>query len=476
MSVYYWKHSSFRMLGYKVFGVSFKKSRFIYKVFGLPVWSYKSELAQLLADVSESRSLDMREIDQQIEKLAFKSCDVKPMKAGSHNRVAYLASELYVSGGHTKCLREQIKLLKDDYEQGLFLTRYTTTKAGSQSVLDSIAEDAEICGEELTHITWKKDIINLYHKICHYAPKVLFVFIHPNDVYGAMLLALLKKNSDIGILYVLHASHFPNVGLSFSDLSLEGMPSTAWMTREQRKYLRTHVLGLVSKKIEDFPSFTSEQIAERKKMLGVREGEICTMSGGTAYKFFDAEGCSEYFQTVKKMLEARPHVRHIILSDFSEKQTAWIEKLFAGSAARERLELSPLSPTYELSFSCADVFLDSFPISAALTMIDLMRLRVPAVVKINTQNILWTFHEYQKPDYPYMFEKAEAFLEGALRLIDSEAERKRVAEENYDFYLSTYEGNACRKHLCTLIESHDDLGRCIDDAPALFTPRLQKQA
>lgn len=108
-------------------------------------------------------------------------------------------------------------------------------------------------------------------------------------------------------------------------------------------------------------------------------------------------------------MEARQNVRAIILSNFNSEQTELIENIFSDSSARERLVLSPLSTTYELSFICADVFLDSFPVSAALTMVDLMRLRVPAVVKINRKNILWSFHEYQRPDYPYYVREDRRF-------------------------------------------------------------------
>lgn len=471
MSICVWNRNSFKVFGLSVFRVVVKKHRLVYRAFGLPIWFHKSELAQLLTDVKRNKNFDVREIDQMAENLVFKSCEVHPSKEERQNRVAYLASELYVSGGHTKCLREYVNLLKDDYSQALFLTRYTTTILHNRSAFDAIAKNAEIHGEELNPVTWKKNIENIYNNICCYSPKVIFVFIHPDDVYGAMLLALLKKKTNIGIVYYPHASHYPNVGMNFADLSLHNLSVTAWITREKRKFTRTHVFGMIGKKLEDFPVFTREQIAERKRMLGIRKDEICVMSGGASYKFFETPDSSEFFLTVKKLIEARANVRVIILADFNTKQIAWIEKLFLGSAARERLVLTPTSPTYELSFSCADVFIDSFPVSAALTMVDLMRLRVPAVVKINRNNALWSFHEYQSPDYPYMFEKIDDFLEGALRLIDSEIERKRVAKMNYDYYLENYEGNVCKNRLCQLINNYANLELYIDTNPRLFTPR-----
>lgn len=471
MSFCFWKQNSFKLFGLTIFKVSVKKNKLFYRLLGLPVWAHKSELAQLITDIQENQSFDVREIDQRVEALSLRSCTIKPSKAVRQNRVVFLASELYTSGGHTKCLREYINLLKGEYAQSLFLTRYVSTKINCQPVLNAIAESATIYGTELNAITWKQDIVNLYNDICRLSPKVIFVFIHPDDVYGAMLLALLKRKTNIGILYYPHASHYPNVGMSFADLSLHNLSSTAWITREKRKFPRTHLFGMISKKLEDFPVFTHEQITERKRMLGLKDGEICVMSGGAAYKFFDNQASSEFFQTVKKIMEARQNVRAIILSNFNSEQTELIENIFSDSSARERLVLSPLSTTYELSFICADVFLDSFPVSAALTMVDLMRLRVPAVVKINRKNILWSFHEYQRPDYPYMFEKTDDLIKGVLRLIDSKSERNRIAEMNYDFYMSKYEGNVCRKRLCRLINNYESLNQYIDTDSHLFTPR-----
>lgn len=467
----FWKRNSFKLFGLTIFRVSVKKSKLFYRLLGFPIWAHKSELAQLINDIQVNKSFDVRELDQRAAALSLKSCAVKPSQTERQNRIVFLASELYTSGGHTKCLQEYLNLLKEEYAQTLFLTRYTSTKISNQPALDAIAENAAIYGKELNPITWKQDITNLYNAICRISPKVIFVFIHPDDVYGAMLLALLKKKTNIGILYYPHASHYPNVGMSFADLSLHNLSVTAWITREKRKFPRTHLFGMISKKLEDFPVFTHTQITERKRMLGIKDGEICVMSGGSAYKFFDSQDSSVFFQTVKNIMEARQNIRVIILSNFNSEQTNLIENIFSGSSTRKRLVLSPLSTTYELSFSCADVFLDSFPISAALTMVDLMRLRVPAVVKINRTNILWSFHEYQRPDYPYMFEKTEDFIKGAFRLIDSESERKRVAEMNYNFYMSKYEGNVCRKRLSRLISNYKTLDQYIDTDPHLFTPR-----
>ena len=180
-------------------------------------------------------------------------------------------------------------------------------------------------------------------------------------------------------------------------------------------------------------------------------------SGGSSYKFFDSSDTSEYFKVIKHLLDRNQNVKHIIISNFSETEKVIIEKIFEGSKSRNRLIIHPLTPKYELIFCCADVFIDSFPVSAALTMIDLMRLKVPAVVKINRENALWSFHEYQRPNFPYMYDNNKDFLRGIEKLLSSKILRKIEMDENYQFYLDRYEGESCKLHLYELIDNSDML-------------------
>lgn len=268
---------------------------------------------------------------------------------------------------------------------------------------------------------------------------------------------MIKKYTKIKVYYCPHASHYPNLGISFADIILEGMPVTAYVTQKLRKCLKTHVVGILSKRLKQFPTFTAEEILACRRSLGVSDVELCTISGGSSYKFFDSSDTSEYFKVIKHLLDRNQNVKHIIISNFSETEKVIIEKIFEGSKSRNRLIIHPLTPKYELIFCCADVFIDSFPVSAALTMIDLMRLKVPAVVKINRENALWSFHEYQRPNFPYMYDNNKDFLRGIEKLLSSKILRKIEMDENYQFYLDRYEGESCKLHLYELIDNSDML-------------------
>ena len=157
-------------------------------------------------------------------------------------------------------------------------------------------------------------------------PQKLFLFLFILMIYGTLLLSMIKKYTKIKVYYCPHASHYPNLGISFADIILEGMPVTAYVTQKLRKCLKTHVVGILSKRLKEFPTFTAEEILTCRRSLGVSDVELCTISGGSSYKFFDSSDTSEYFKVIKHYLDRNQNVKHIIISNFSETEKVIIEK------------------------------------------------------------------------------------------------------------------------------------------------------
>lgn len=455
MSFLQWKKDKLKIGKITFFKVKSFQGMFIYYFLGIPVWSRTTPISRIIYEFQKNKNFDTRNFDKELERIIppVKSMDSSPYTT----RVSVLATELYDNGGHSKCIQDLMDILNDKYTQSIFLTSYSSSWKYAPQIMSYIKKFALISGKDIGNIRWKKDTINLFYDICNFSPKVIFVFIHPDDIYGTLLLSMIKKYTKIKVYYCPHASHYPNLGISFADIILEGMPVTAYVTQKLRKCLKTHVVGILSKRLKQFPTFTAEEILACRRSLGVSDVELCTISGGSSYKFFDSSDTSEYFKVIKHLLDRNQNVKHIIISNFSETEKVIIEKIFEGSKSRNRLIIHPLTPEYELIFCCADVFIDSFPVSAALTMIDLMRLKVPAVVKINRENALWSFHEYQRPDFPYMYDNNKDFLRGIEKLLSSKILRKIEMDENYQFYLDRYEGESCKLHLYELIDNSDML-------------------
>lgn len=456
MKLFGWKNNRFKLFGISVVRFQIRNGCAVLRLLDIPVWKKKTELSELICKVKENKSFDTRKFDKEISLLCPEVNDQKTPV--NRDRIAYLATELYDAGGHTKCVREQVECLKDSYSQRIFFTKISRSYDLAPSAMVEMSKDAAISGEDITFVGWKKKLLKLFYKIADFNPSVLFVFIHPDDIFGTMLLSLLKKHTDIKIIYCPHASHYPNLGVSFADITLEALPTTAFITQHYRHFDNTVFIPMMSKKVEDFPSFSDEEIVAKRKEIGIGENDLCTMSGASAYKFFDCN-TSEYFQTIKKLLDNHKNVKHVILSNFNKAQQKIIDDIFLGSETKSRLIILPFSNKYELFFKCADVFIDSFPVSSALTMIDLMRLKVPYVVKINRENSHWSFHEYQTIGYPYMFEKSDDLLKGVETLLTDKQESARIIETNYRHYSETFEGNAVKSRLCEIISNADRLER-----------------
>ena len=212
------------------------------------------------------------------------------------------------------------------------------------------------------------------------------------------------------------------------------------------------MVGLQSLNKNDTVYFADEKKLSEKTKLGVNSGELVTMSGGSSYKFFDENG-SEYFEMIKRLLQKEPLLKHIVISEFNSEQKAVIDRIFALNAeAKKRLIFVPYRPDFDILFQCADVFIDSFPVSSALTQIDLMRNKIASVVKINRDKPEFSFHEYQMPDYPYMFEDVKDMEKAICELLYDENKRKEIIEKNYRYWLSTYESSVVRDKYVEIIE------------------------
>ena len=199
--------------------------------------------------------------------------------------------------------------------------------------------------------------------------------------------------------------------------------------------------------------YSKKEIKVAREQCGVPDGVPLVVSGGAAYKFFDDSKSSEFFTTVCDMLKKNKSLYVLVITDLGSKQEEVVRNIFSENMNEfKRLIIHPRTPNFDILFQCADVFMDSFPISAAMTQIDLMRMRVATVVKINRKNPLYSFHEYMPQDYPYMFEQASDLADAILYLLDNPNTRKKLISDNYDFWEHTYEETVVKEKYLSFIE------------------------
>ena len=442
-----------------------RKNRLSYRVLGVPVWSRKSSIADLITRVNNTRDFDSRGLDKEIAdyfssvSLADSSCQTDA------TNIAILTTKLRDrGGGDMRMIVEMSKLLKGQYNIRLFLTDMARSAKSGGRLMDFFQKEFSLSGISTFASDIKKQVKDLAEQIVRQNPRVVFVFIRPTDVWGAGVLSILKRETNIKIVYFVHAGERPNIGVSFADIlphaSIKIARLCALKRRADRSITSASILTNESG-IRDFHLSQTERDVLRKS-LGVGKDQFLTLSGGEASKFFDSPTTSEYFDTLKLFLERNENVVHCILADFSRKQKRLIASVFAGSESRSRLRLYRRTIEYKKFFAAADVFLDSFPMGGAYTMIDLMGIGTPYVVKINRNDPTLSYPEYQNPNYPYMYSTAKEYMEGAEYLLKHPEARAGVVTMNREHYERTFSASSCRAFLNKIISNADDFTKIIE--------------
>ena len=385
-------------------------------------------------------------LDKEIENFALQIEVEKNKKELEPDNIAFLATEFYEQGGHTVLIRNILQNIPKNHNAKLFLTKKNKSMKIAKTRIREISSYAQIDGINFSFINEKKLLRQMFNKIICFSPKAIIVFMHMNDTFAAAILALLKKHTDIKILFVNFAAHHPSLGMSFADLILEISPYNAFVTQKYRGLLNTHIIWLAGESEKNLPVFSDEQIKETKNKIGIPQNCVCSMTGCASYKLN-----SEFLEFICKLLEKYENLYHILITNLTDKQ----KQIINNSRVKNRLLILNFTADYKPIFKCADFFIDSFPISNDLTMIDLMSLKIPFVSMINRENIIQSFNEYMPKNYPYVFENLEDLEQGVHKLFLDKDERNRIAEMNYEHFLNFFEGKKVTEKILELANCDD---------------------
>lgn len=424
---------------------------------GIPVGQTNPQVHKIVTGVAQNCDFDMGCFDREISELfpdyKAPNTTLKPQK------IAYIASILYDTGGHTKCIRDLVQSLLPLYSQKVFLTKLRTTQRGAPHITTFLKNNISLDGIEHSTKTigvfpvFRYQVKKMADAIIRYAPSTLLVYIHPDDILGTAVIAMIRKTTNMRIIFVNHASHYPNLGMTFADVIMEGMQTTVDVTQKLRHLSNTFIIGLQSISKDATIYYSGKELSAIKVQLGIPADALITMSGGAGYKFFNKDNSSDYFEMIKRILRKETDLYHVLMSDMPPELMDIVEKIFLDAPdERKRLILKKAEVEYDKYFQCADVFIDSFPVSGALTQVDLMRNKVASVVKINREVPHFSFHEYQMIDYPYMFDKLEDFELAVHELLHDKEKRQNIIQKNYDFWLKTYESSVVRDKFIQVIK------------------------
>ena len=436
---------------------------------------------------NKSNSFDCRAFDEEIAKKVdktFKNYKFEPKKVINNNRVAFLATSFYDMGGHTEWAKKIAEMLNGKYELTTFLTQKNLTYKNAPQKIKLIEKYSNVEGiNQGENLSFRKDLLSIFNKINEFAPKVIFSFLNTNDVYGAAVLYLLHKYTDIKIVLCNHGSHFPTLGMSFVDAIGGAFDLDVIINKKYRKQDKSIYLGMIDGQKKDIVDITNDEKAQIRKKLGIKEGNYFTLSGATSYKFFDnnipnevltlGRLCekkslnpiaSSYFTMIKKLLEEEPNLEHVVITELIYKQKKVFDSIFNNSNVKDRIKIIPFTPEYSKIFQSCDLFIDSAPIGSALTHVELMKHKKISVVFENKLNPLHSFQEYFPKDYKYKYTNLKDMQQGVLELLHNEQKRKETENYLYNHYLNTFEGSVAIETYINVIENADDIEKLYRNA------------
>ena len=442
-----------------IFKIDYKNNHKIINVFGLKIKTNRSLYKKVNKLFERNKNFDCRKFDNQIAQLTDKALENYHFQKNeiNNNRIAILATLFYDMGGHTECVKNVAKLLSDKYEIKTFLTSKDEAYFHAPTKIKLIEQCSKIDG--INSVDDRADsakLIDMFEKINEFSPRVLFVYMNPDDCIVTALLYLLKKYTNIKIIYINHASHYPVLGMSFADAIGNTSDSTFYVNKIYRGFDKNVYFNLIDDKKENIVDILEKEKQQIKKDLDIINGNYFTLSGASSYKFFEGEQ-SPYFEMIRELLKKELKLQHVVITHFNDKEQQIFDKIFKNCSEKSRLKVIDFTPEYSKIFQSCDLFIDSFPMASAFTHVEIMKHKGVSVVKINNKNALYSMHEYFPKDYKYMFSDVSKMEDGIIELLHNPKERKLVGETLYEHYLNNFEMSEAKKAFINIIENSEHI-------------------
>jgi hypothetical protein len=426
------------------------------------------------------RVFSSKRLERHIERIAERvipSALVKDLPPRDGQRVGILASTIFDVGGHTECLMRFVESFHADYDLHLFLTNTNgsscvqakTKYAQLQSVLRVTSLEGDVGG-------YRDKIISLLEAVLDARVKMLFVYMHMDDVVSCAVLCYLARHTDVKVVFFNHGDHTFSLGFEGSHLVIELRRQGQYITEKYRNKRNTTLIPLQGVRGEKLRIYTDEELRSKRRSLGLTADDLVTLSGFSSYKVFKDKKNS-YLTLIKNLLLNEERCKHILVTEISEKERKSIDKVFRGNEhLLERLIVIERVVEFDLLLQVADLYIDSFPLGSALVHIDAIRNRRPTMIKKNSRNESYTFYNYLYEGYEYAVEDVGEMLARSLFLLRDREERERVAKRCYQHYLETYEFETIKARYKLLIDNHQELSRFHTPLPADYSCKISSGA
>ena len=369
--------------------------------------------------------------DNEIEKITDKILDKKNIKLKRADIKEYpktnimiLNTEIYDNGGHTMLAMNYIDTFKDEFDIYFYLTDIFNIKETSvvkSKIIKNDVKDYHMSNRELM----EDKIIELYNYIIDNKITTINVNMHMYDVVGAAVLYLVRKNTNINIIFWNHADHFYCIGTKYPHwISTRTNNGQAYIPY-QKKYKNLISLPFL---IKEKPL---NHIIDVRKELNIPQDAIVTLTGCALYKID-----KHYFKLIKKVLNYNKNIYHILVTSTQDPKANKLIKKYKLNS--KRFIIQNCTPYFDDYILASNFYIDSFPQGSALTLVDCARLSRPAVVKINKKHPEKSFEEYLYEDYEFKSETVDGMYEKIKKLIEDKDLYKITQTKVHNYYKKIY--------------------------------------
>ncbi len=372
-----------------------------------------------------AKKADYNKIVEKIAERMVACRKIEPKKvdiSGYKTRVLLLNSEIYDSGGHTQMAIQFAEAFAGEYEIFVYLTNFFDTKHETAPVKSAVLQGlaAEYYKSQKSRLDEK--VVELYDYIIRRKITTINVNMHMQDVVSCAVLYLLKKHTNINIIFWNHGSHWYSLATCYAKKIVFGCKNGEIIT----PYLRgqENVISLpflMTRKVE-----ANVSKPNLKESLGIPQEAFVTLTGCGREKLG-----AEYFELIRRILQSNERIYHIWVGGAGESDAEC-------KINSKRFVKTEFSPDFDSFIAACDLYIDSFPQGSALTLVDCIRQGKPVVIKINEEFRFKSFEEYLCEGYELASVTSEGMFAGVTRLASDKAFYSKMRDKVLTHYKNTY--------------------------------------
>ncbi len=340
------------------------------------------------------------------------------------NSFLHVMTTGYSTGGHTRVVERWISNAPEIQNHSVVILSPNDAK---MSVLENNVKFKKgKCFYFDNSLSEKDKALKLRKLALNY--EYIILHTHMEDVIP--LIAFGTEKFTRPVLLYNHASLMFWIGKSISDLVLD-IVNEDEITKSKRNIKNTFFLGVPSKEIV----YSTPDKKELRKKLGIPVDKKIIISSGSIQKYCIINNDS-YADIIKKLIDENTYC-YIIGIPKDDKYWKKIEQETMGHIVP--LGYVDFNNGYLDYLSCADLYIDSYPMTGGTTMIDVISRGV-AAISLKTVDIQL---DYFSSSSAYCNDKSEFILKGKKILNDKKYAKKIIDElqQSLEKYQSVIEWN-----------------------------------